>query len=125
MDTKVRYSTFPKLGLGNLSACRDWGYAKDYVEAMWLMLQQEEPGTYVVSTGKTYSVKDFLTAAFQVIGINDYEACVTADLSQFRPSEVPYLKGDSSKAKERLGWEPKTSFQELVNIMVKYDLERK
>ena len=125
VDTKASHYTFPKLGLGNLSACRDWGYAKDYVEAMWLMLQEEEPNTYVISTGETHSVKDFLTAAFQVIGINDYQTYITADLSQFRPSEVPYLKGDSSKAKERLGWEPKTSFQELVNIMVKYDLERK
>ena len=124
VDTKIRYYTFPKLGLGNLAACRDWGYAKDYVEAMWLMLQQENPNTYVISTGETHSVKDFLAAAFQVIGINDYQVCITADLSQFRPSEVPYLKGDSSKAKERLGWESKTSFQELVNIMVKYDLER-
>jgi len=113
------------LGLGNLGSCRDWGYAKDYVEAMWLMLQQERSDTYVISTGETHSVKDFLIAAFQVIGINDYQIYITSDLSQFRPSEVPYLKGDSSKAKERLGWEPKTSFQELVNIMVKYDLERK
>ena len=112
------------MGLGNLAACRDWGYAKDYVEVMWLMLQQDNPNTYVISTGETHSVKDFLAAAFQVIGIIDYQVCVTSDLSQFRPSEVPYLKGDSTKAKERLGWEPKTSFQELVNIMVKYDLER-
>ena len=117
--------TFPKLGLGNLGACRDWGYAKDYVEAMWLMLQQEDPDTYVVATGETHTVKEFLVEAFKTIGINDYQIFVTADLSQFRPSEVPYLKGDPSKAKERLGWEPKTSFQELVNIMVKYDLERK
>ena len=125
VDVKATYVTFPKLGLGNLAACRDWGYAKDYVEVMWLMLQQDNPNTYVISTGETHSVKDFLSSAFQVIGVNDYEICIVSDLSQFRPSEVPYLKGDSTKAKERLGWEPKTSFQELVNIMVKYDLERK
>ena len=125
IDTKASCSIFPKLGLGNLSAGRDWGYAKDYVEAMWLMLQKDDPETYVISTGKTHSVKDFLSAAFQTIGIVDYQVYVTADLSQFRPSEVPYLKGDSSKAKDRLGWEPRTSFQELVNIMVQSDLARK
>ena len=89
------------------------------------MLQQEDPDTYVVATGETHTVKEFLVEAFKTIGINDYQIFVTADLSQFRPSEVPYLKGDPSKVKERQGWEPKTSFQELVNIMVKYDLERK
>ena len=125
IDAKASCSVFPKLGLGNLSACRDWGYAKDYVEAMWLLLQEDNPEPYGIATGKTYSVKDFLSAAFEAVGIVDYQVYVTADLSQFRPSEVPYLKGDSSKAKDSLGWEPRTSFQELVNIMVQSDLERK
>jgi GDPmannose 4,6-dehydratase len=124
VDAKTRYATLPKLGLGNLEAYRDWGYAKDYVRAMWLMLQQDEPDTYVIATGETYSVKDFVEKSFAHIGITDYDKLVKLDKSQLRPSEVPYLKGDYSKAKEKLGWTPEISFEDLVSTMVQYDIER-
>jgi len=114
----------PKLSLGNLSACRDWGHAKDYVRAMWLMLQQDEPDTYVVATGETHSVKDFVEDSFAYVGITDYDAFIKMDKSQLRPSEVPYLKGDYSKAKEKLGWTPEISFEDLVSTMVQYDIAR-
>ena len=114
----------PKLSLGNLRACRDWGHAKDYVRAMWLMLQQEEPDTYVIATGETHSVKNFLEDSFAYIGITDYDAFIKTDKNQFRPSEVPYLKGDYSKAKEKLGWNPEISFEDLVSTMVQYDIAR-
>ena len=98
LDTMVSYRTFPKLKLGNLDACRDWGHAEDYVRAMWLMLQQDSPGTYVIATGVTHSVRDFVREAFKCIGIDDYEKLVEIDQKQIRPSEVPYLKGDYSTA---------------------------
>jgi len=110
-----------KLYLGNLDAKRDWGYAKDYVEAMWLMLQQDSPDDYVVATGETYSVKDFLTQAFKTVNL-DWEKYVEIDARYFRPAEVELLIGDPTKAKEKLNWTPKTSFKELVKIMVEADL---
>ncbi len=112
------------LYLGNLDAKRDWGHAKDYVEAMWLMLQQDEPDDYVVAAGSTHSIKDFLTLAFKEIGITDWKDYVKQDERFMRPAEVDVLLGDSSKAKKMLGWEPKTSFEELVKIMIKKDIER-
>ena len=112
------------LKLGNLFASRDWGYAGDYVEAMWLMLQQDDPDVYVVATGETYSVEEFLLEAFSCVGIDDYSKHVEIDTSLIRPSEVPFLKGDYSKAEETFGWRPKTSFEDLVSIMVNYDIER-
>lgn len=110
-----------KLYLGNLDAKRDWGYAKDYVEAMWLMLQQDSPDDYVIATGETYSVKDFLTEAFKAVNL-DWEKYVEIDSRYFRPAEVDLLIGDSTKAKQKLNWTPRTSFKELVKIMVEADL---
>ncbi|OGI01169.1 MAG: GDP-mannose 4,6-dehydratase [Candidatus Melainabacteria bacterium GWF2_32_7] len=110
-----------KLYLGNLDAKRDWGFAKDYVEAMWLMLQQDSPDDYVVATGETYSVKDFLTQAFKTVNL-DWEKYVEIDSRYFRPAEVELLIGDPEKAKQKLNWTPKTSFKELVKIMVEADL---
>jgi GDPmannose 4,6-dehydratase len=110
-----------KLYLGNIDAKRDWGYAKDYVEAMWLMLQQDTPDDYVIATGETYSVKDFLTEAFKAVNL-DWEKYVEIDSRYFRPAEVELLIGDPTKAKQKLNWTPKTSFKELVKIMVEADL---
>jgi GDPmannose 4,6-dehydratase len=111
-----------ELVLGNLDAERDWGYAKDYVEAMWLMLQQDEPDDYVIATGKAHSVRDLVEVAFGQVGL-DASDYVRADPAFFRPAEVDHLVGDSSKARERLGWEPNTSFEELIRLMVDADLE--
>ena len=122
VDTSLSFLTYPKLRLGNLGAKRDWGYAGDYVEAMWLMLQQDVPNDYVICTGKTYSVEEFLIETFKCINILDYRSFVIVDEKLKRPSEVPYLKGDYSKAKELLGWKPKHSFQDLVGLMLQNDL---
>ncbi len=110
-----------KLYLGNLDSKRDWGYAKDYVEAMWLMLQQEEPDDYVVATGETYSVKEFLEVAFNYVNLK-WEDYVEFDERYLRPAEVDLLIGDPSKAKEKLGWTPSVTFKELVGLMVDADL---
>jgi GDPmannose 4,6-dehydratase len=111
-----------ELLLGNLEAERDWGYAKDYVEAMWLMLQQADPDDYVIATGKAHSVRELVNLAFEHVGLDpaDY---VRTDPAYFRPAEVDHLIGDASKAREKLGWEPRTSFEELVKLMVDADLE--
>jgi GDPmannose 4,6-dehydratase len=111
-----------KLYLGNLEARRDWGYAGDYVEAMWLMLQQDKPGDYVVATGHSYSVREFLEEAFGAVGL-DWQACVEVDPSYFRPTEVDILLGDATKAREELGWQPRVTFPALVRMMVDHDLE--
>jgi GDPmannose 4,6-dehydratase len=110
-----------KLYLGNLDAKRDWGYAKDYVEAMWLMLQQDTPDDYVIATGETWSVRQFLEMAFGFVGKN-WEEYVEIDPRYFRPAEVELLIGDASKARTKLGWKPRTSFPELVRLMVEADL---
>jgi len=110
-----------KLYLGNLEARRDWGYAKDYVQAMWLMLQQPEPDDYVIATGETHSVREFLETAFGYVNLR-WEDYVAIDPRYFRPTEVELLIGDASKAKQKLGWTPKVSFAELVKIMVEADL---
>ena len=110
-----------KLFLGNLKAKRDWGYAKEYVESMWLMLQQEEPDDYVIATGETNSVQDFLEEAFSRVGL-DWRKNVEIDPWYYRSAEVDLLVGDSSKAKKKFGWEPKTTFKELVRLMVDADL---
>lgn len=110
--------------LGNLDAKRDWGYAKDYVEAMWLMLQQDTPDDYVISTGETHSVREFLQVACEVAGIKDWESAFKHNPKYDRPAEVDLLIGDASKAKKQLGWEPKVTFQELVKIMTEAELER-
>jgi GDPmannose 4,6-dehydratase len=111
-----------KLFLGNLDAKRDWGYAKDYAEVMWLMLQQPKPDDYVVATGQTWSVRDFLDRAFNRVGL-DWHDYVEIDPRYLRPTEVELLIGDASKAREKLGWTARTSFDELVRIMVDADLE--
>jgi GDPmannose 4,6-dehydratase len=110
-----------ELVLGNLDAQRDWGYAKEYVEAMWLMLQQDEPDDYVIATGETHSVREFLIEAFSHVGL-DFEKYVTFDEKFLRPAEVDILQGDFSKAQKKLNWKPKTKFKELVALMVEVDL---
>lgn len=111
-----------KLYLGNLDAKRDWGYAKEYVEAMWLMLQQEAPDDYVIATGETHSVREFLTEAFTFAGL-DWEQYVVHDPRYLRPAEVDLLVGDAAKAKRQLGWQPRTTFKDLVKLMVTADIE--
>lgn len=108
--------------LGNLDSKRDWGYAKEYVEAMWLMLQQDKPYDYVIATGETHSVKEFLKAAFDHVQL-DYKKYVKIDSKYFRPAEVDLLIGDATKAKKKLGWQPKVTFSELVKIMVDADIK--
>ena len=110
------------LALGNLDAERDWGYAKDYVEAMWLMLQQDEPDDYVIATGEAHSVRELVDVAFARVGL-DPEGHVRIDPRFLRPAEVEHLVGDASKAREKLGWEPRTSFEDMVRLMVDSDLE--
>jgi GDPmannose 4,6-dehydratase len=111
-----------KLYLGNLDAKRDWGYAKDYVEAMWLVLQQDEPDDYVIATGETHSVREFLEEAFRLVG-KDWQDHVEIDARYYRPLEVDLLKGDAAKAREKLGWRPKVTFTELVRIMIEADIK--
>ena len=117
--------SIPKLKLGNLSARRDWGHAEDYVEAMWMMLQQDEPMDFVIATGETYSVEDYLKEAFKCINIIEYMDYTEIDDNLKRPSEVPYLRGIADKAKRRLDWKPKTGFKQLVSRMVQHDLQNK
>ncbi len=119
---RIKHGLQNKLFLGNLDAKRDWGYAGDYVEAMWLMLQQAAPGDYVVATGEAHSVGEFLDAASACCGL-DWTQHVEIDRRYFRPTEVDYLLGDSSKARENLGWKPRVGFEELVRMMVDHDLE--
>jgi GDPmannose 4,6-dehydratase len=110
------------LYLGNLDSKRDWGYAKEYVEAMWLMLQQEKADDYVVATGETHSIREFLDLAFGHVNI-DWQKHVEIDPRYYRPAEVDILIGDASKAKKQLNWEPKTKFSELVKLMVDADVK--
>lgn len=137
--TKIKHGLQEKLYLGNLDAKRDWGFAGDYVEAMWLMLQQKEPEDYVIATGETHSVKEFSELAFKEAGINiiwkgkgreevgldadSGKVLIEIDPRYYRPTEVDLLIGDPSKAKEKLGWEPKVNLEELVKIMIKADEE--
>lgn len=109
--------------LGNLNAKRDWGFAKDYVEAMWLMLQQDQPDDYLVATGETHSVQEFLELACSIAGINDWQSIYRHNPKYDRPAEVDLLVGDPTKAREKLGWQPKTSFEALVRLMVEAELE--
>jgi GDPmannose 4,6-dehydratase len=120
---RIKHGLQDKLYLGNLDSKRDWGFARDYVEAMWLMLQQDQPDDYVIASGETHSVKEFLVEACKVAGIDDWESVVEIDPKFIRPAEVDLLVGDASKAHAKLGWQPKTSFKELVKIMVEADLE--
>ena len=120
--TRIKLGLQEKLYLGNLDSERDWGYAGDFVEAMWLMLQQDEPDDYVVATGERHSVRDLCGEAFGFLDL-DWEEYVEIDPRYFRPAEVDLLQGDASKARESLGWEPKVGFAELVNMMVESDFE--
>ena len=118
---RIKLGKQNKLSLGNLGAKRDWGHAKEYVEAMWLMLQQDEPDDYVIATGETYSVREFLNVAFEHFNL-DWRDFVEIDAKYYRPAEVDLLVGDSSKAKAKLGWEPKIKFVDLVKEMVDHEL---
>jgi len=119
---RIKLGLQDALFLGNLEARRDWGYAKEYVEMMWLMLQQDQPDDYVVATGETHSVREFCAEAFGVLGL-DWQAYVKHDPRYERPAEVDMLVGDASKARRALGWEPKVRFKDLVRIMIEADLE--
>ncbi|MBN9391812.1 MAG: GDP-mannose 4,6-dehydratase [Chloroflexi bacterium] len=119
---RIKLGLQDELRMGNLDARRDWGFAGDYVKAMWLMLQQEEPDDYVVATGETHSVREFLDLSFNHVGIKDWEKYVKLDPRYFRPAEVDLLVGDPSKAKQKLGWEPSVGLPELVGMMVEADL---
>ena len=119
---RIKHGVQDKLYLGNLDAKRDWGFAGDYVEAMWLMLQQQRPEDYVIATGETHSVREFLQEAFGCLGL-DYQKYVAIDPKYFRPTEVDLLLGDSSKARKALNWNPKVGFKELVQMMVDADMK--
>ena len=120
---KVYCGLAKELRLGNMDAKRDWGFAGDYIEAMWLLLQQREPDDYVIATGESHSVREFVDQAFMTVGL-DWKDYVKVDERFMRPADVPELRGDSSKAREKLGWKPKTSFRELVEMMVKSDIDK-
>jgi len=120
--TRIKIGLQKKLYLGNLDARRDWGFAGDYVEAMWMMLQQEEPDDYVISTDETHSVREFCEKVFGRLDM-DYRDFVEIDSRYFRPAEVDLLLGCSQKARKKLGWQPRVSFDELVSLMVDADLE--
>tara|TARA_R110000787_G_scaffold90307_1_gene190828 strand:+ start:8985 stop:9953 length:969 start_codon:yes stop_codon:yes gene_type:complete len=120
---KIKLGLTDHITLGNLDAERDWGYAPDYVEAMWLMLQQDTPDDYVIATGNKHSIRDFLNAAFKCIGIDEWGPYIKQDPRFMRPAEVDVLRGDYNKAKTQLGWEPKTTFAQLVEKMVLNDIK--
>jgi GDPmannose 4,6-dehydratase len=119
----IKHGLTKELRLGNLDAERDWGYAKDYVEAMWLMLQQDKPEDYVIATGEAHSVRECCEVAFEEAGLGDFEQYVTIDPAFVRPAEVDHLIGDPGKADRDLGWKPQTSFEELIRLMTRADLE--
>ena len=120
---RIKLGLADHISLGNLDAKRDWGYAPDYVEAMWLMLQQETPDDYIIATGETRSIREFLTEAFKCIGIDDWSKYIKLDTKFLRPAEVDVLLGNYLKAKDSLGWEPTTSFEQLVSKMVMNDIK--
>ena len=120
---RIKLGVEKELVMGNLDAKRDWGYAGDYVRAMWMMLQQPEPDDYVVATGETHSIEEFLTLAFEEVGLDDWHNYVRQDPRFFRPAEVDLLIGDPTKTRDKLGWIPEVDFPALVKMMVKNDLE--
>jgi GDPmannose 4,6-dehydratase len=120
--TQIKLGLKDKLYLGNLEAKRDWGFAGDYVIAMWLMLQQDEPDDYVIATGETHSVREFAERVFQKLGL-DYKKHVVIDPKYFRPTEVDVLLGDATKAGKKLGWKPRISFDQLIDMMIECDME--
>jgi len=121
---KIKLGLAEDIHLGNLDPKRDWGFAGDYVEAMYLMLQQDDPDDYVVATGETHSVREFVEAAFKAAGIEDWKQYVKIDPRYQRPAEVPHLRGRLDKVTKKLGWKPKVTFEELVKIMVQADIQR-
>jgi GDPmannose 4,6-dehydratase len=120
---RIKLGLAKELRLGNLDARRDWGFAGDYVEAMWRMLQQDKPDDYVIATGETHTIRELLELAFAAAGIDGWEKYVDSDQRFMRPAEVDILTGDATKARERLGWTPKVPFSKLVTMMVEADLE--
>jgi len=120
---RIKLGVEKELVMGNLDAKRDWGYAGDYVRAMWMMLQQSEPDDYVVATGETHSIEEFLTLAFEEVGLDDWHNYVRQDPRFFRPAEVDLLIGDPTKTRDKLGWIPEVDFPSLVKMMVKNDME--
>ena len=121
---RIKLGLQDEVVMGNLDAKRDWGYAGDYVKAMWLMLQQAEPDDYVIATGETHTIEELVERAFAEVGISDWNKYVRQDPKFFRPAEVDLLIGDATKAREKLGWKPEVSFPELVKMMVAHDLKR-
>ena len=121
---RIKLGLQDEVVMGNLDAKRDWGYAGDYVKAMWLMLQQDEPDDYVIATGETHTIEELVERAFAEVGISDWNKYVRQDPKFFRPAEVDLLIGDATKAREKLGWKPEVSFPELVKMMVAHDLKR-
>jgi len=121
---RIKLGLATELRLGNLDAHRDWGYAGDYVRAMWLMLQQPRAEDYVIATGRTHSVRDFVRIAFEAAGLGSFEPYVVTDARFVRPAEVDLLIGDASKARRELGWKPKVDFEQLVAMMVEADIAR-
>jgi GDPmannose 4,6-dehydratase len=119
---RIKLGIEKELVLGNTDAKRDWGYAGDYVKAMWMMLQQDEPDDYVIATGETHSVEEFLTLTFEKVGLGDWKNYVRHDPKFLRPAEVDLLIGDPSKAKTKLGWQPEVGFDKLVEMMVEHDI---
>ena len=119
----IKHGLLKEVRLGNLDAERDWGYAKDYVEAMWLMLQRDEPEDYVIATGESHSVRECCQVAFDEAGLGDFEQYVTIDPAFVRPAEVDHLIGTPAKAERDLGWKPQTSFEELIRLMTRSDIE--
>ena len=120
---RIKLGLQTELVLGNLDAKRDWGYAGDYVKAMWIMLQQDEPDDYVIATGETHTIEELVELAFAEAGVGDWRPYVSKDPKFFRPAEVDLLIGDSSKAREKLGWKPEVDFPSLVRMMVQHDLK--
>ena len=119
---RIKYGKISKFSLGNIKAKRDWGFAGDYVEAMWLMLQQEKPEDYVIATGESHSVEEFLTLASEYAEMGDWHDFVEIDEKNMRPTDIDELIGNASKAKEKLNWKPKTSFKDLVKLMIDHDM---
>ena len=119
---QIKFKKSKKIKLGNVDAKRDWGFARDYVEAMWLMLQQKNPDDYVIATGESHSVKEFLEIAANYAGLDNWEELIEFDESVVRPTDIDDLVGDPSKAEKQLGWKPKTKFKDLVKIMMEYDI---
>jgi len=120
---RIKFKKIKKFSLGNIYAKRDWGFAGDYVEAMWLMLQQDKPDNYVIATGETHSVEEFLTLASEQAGLGDWHDFVEIDKSNMRPTDIDELTGDYSKARKQLGWKPKMKFKDLVKYMVEHDID--